>query len=228
MQVPVTNADSEEERNKQFQTAIRAALRSDPDIMMIGEIRDEAAAKLAIASAMTGHPTWTSIHANSALDIFDRLMDMGVHLNKMTSHTVISGLIAQRLVKVLCPHCRETIQGARTKKLRDPEEFERILSFFQNEEAQIYLRGAGCDVCNDGPHGYIGRTLIAEVLETDKEFMRLIRKGDREGAQRHWVEQGGVTLEMHAREKVLAGLIDPFDAEEEIQWTHPDVQESAH
>ena len=226
VQVPVTNADSEEERNKQFQTAIRAALRSDPDIMMIGEIRDISAAKLAIASAMTGHPTWTSIHANSALDIFDRLEDMGIHLNKMTSHTVISGLIAQRLVKVLCPHCRETIDSALKKELREPEEVERILEFFPNDKDKIYLRGEGCDVCNDGQSGYIGRTLIAEVVETDKEFMRLIRLKDREGAVRHWISHGGVTLEMHAREKVLNGLIDPFDAEEEVQWALVDAHAS--
>lgn len=226
VQVPVTNAETEEKRNEQFQTAIRAALRSDPDIMMIGEIRDGAAAKLAIASAMTGHPTWTSIHANSALDIFDRLVDMNIHINKLSSHTVISGLIAQRLVKVLCPNCRETIENAVAKKLRDPDDVKRILEFFPEDKHRIFVRGEGCDECNGGQPGYTGRTLIAEVVETDKEFMRLMRTGDRDGAVRHWISRGGVTMEMHAREKVLEGLIDPFDAEEEVQWTssHDDAQ----
>lgn len=218
-QVPVTNAATEEERAKAFQTTIRAALRSDPDIMMIGEVRDGPAAKLAITGAMTGHPIWTTIHANSAFDIFDRLIDMGLSVNKLASHTVISGLIAQRLVKLICPHCRVPLVSEEAKKARLDEEIERMKSHFERMEDKLYLRGPGCEHCENGQPGYIGRTVIAELIETDEGFMRFIREDDREGAKKYWLDNGGKTLEMHARDKVLQGLIDPFDAEEEVQWT---------
>lgn len=218
-QVPVTNAATEEERAKAFQTTIRAALRSDPDIMMIGEVRDGPAAKLAITGAMTGHPIWTTIHANSAFDIFDRLIDMSLSVNKLASHTVISGLIAQRLVKLICPHCRVPFMSEEAKKARLDEEIERMKSHFERMEDKLFLRGPGCEHCENGQPGYIGRTVIAELIETDEGFMRFIREDDREGAKKYWLDNGGKTLEMHARDKVLQGLIDPFDAEEEVQWT---------
>lgn len=104
VQTPVTNADTEEERGRQFQAAIKSAMRLDPDVIMIGEIRDAASATLAMRAAMTGHQVWTTLHANGAFAIIDRLLDIGIPLEILTDHTIISGLTCQRLVKVLC-HC---------------------------------------------------------------------------------------------------------------------------
>ncbi|EFA7536169.1 DNA-binding protein, partial [Escherichia coli] len=104
-QLPVTNVETEEERGAEYRKAIIAALRSDPDIIMPGEARDAEVISLVFTAAMTGHQVWTSLHANSALAIFDRLKDQGVDDFKLTDPDLLTGLIAQRLVKKLCPDC---------------------------------------------------------------------------------------------------------------------------
>ena len=105
-QIPVTNARTQEERSEAFTQAIAAGLRSDPDVMMIGEIRDAASANLAVEAAVSGHPIFTSLHANTAMDILTRLRNIGVAEYNIFDPTIFSGLVAQRLIRKLCPHCR--------------------------------------------------------------------------------------------------------------------------
>ena len=104
VQTPVTNAESEEERARAFQSAIKAAMRLDPDVMMIGEVRDTPSARLAVQAAMTGHQVWTTLHANGAFQIIDRLVDLGVPAELVCDSGIVTGLTCQRLLKVICPH----------------------------------------------------------------------------------------------------------------------------
>jgi type II secretory ATPase GspE/PulE/Tfp pilus assembly ATPase PilB-like protein len=218
VQTPVVNGGTEEGRALAFQQAIRAAMRLDPDIMMIGEMRDGPSARLAIAAAMTGHQVWTTLHANYAIDIVDRLVDMGVPMERLANPSVVAGLVAQRLVKALCPHCSTGFEGAAQRAwggARD-EDFRRMAAHLGPLTAQARVHGGGCVHCNGS--GYRSRTVLAEIIETSAPFMARLREGDREGALAVWRAQGGLTLADHARAKIADGSIDPFDAEEQVTW----------
>ena len=109
-QMPVTNANTEEEKDEQFTKALSAALRSDPDVMMVGEVRTLSAAQLTFKGALSGHGMWTTLHANSAPAIIPRLRDMGVETFKLSDPELVKGLIGQRLFRKLCPHCRVAVK----------------------------------------------------------------------------------------------------------------------
>ena len=115
-QMPVTNANTEEEKAEQFTKALSAALRSDPDVIMVGEVRALAAAQLTFQGALSGHGMWTTLHANSAPAILMRLRDMGVEPFKLTDPELVKGLVSQRLFRRLCPHCRQSVK----EKLNEP------------------------------------------------------------------------------------------------------------
>lgn len=211
VQTPVTNADDEEERSKAFQKAIRATMRLDPDVIMIGEVRDAPSAKLAIQGAMTGHQVWTTLHANSAFAIISRLVDLGVPLELIADPSIISGLVCQRLLKVLCPQCKISLTDTKAQKRYKPADLDRIMGL--GAINTMYVCGEGCDHCRSS--GTIGRTVVAETVTTEEELMAYIRKGDRLGAINYWKEQmGGISMTDHAISKVLAGMVDPFQAED--------------
>ena len=207
-QTPVANAETEEERSRAFQSAIKAAMRLDPDVIMIGEIRDAPSARLAVQAAMTGHQVWSSVHANSALGILDRIKDLGISTELVCDPTVFTGLICQRLVKVLCPECKVSLVDQQDRyKERD---MRRIMGVTQID--RIFVIGDGCPHCSD--RGTIGRTVVSEIVITDERLMSHLRNNDRMGAINYWrKEQGGKTMLEHTIEKVNAGIIDPFLAE---------------
>lgn len=210
VQTPVTNADTEEERSRAFQTAIKACMRLDPDVIMIGEIRDTPSARLAIQASMTGHQVWTTLHANSALAIIDRLTDLGVSIESLTDHTIITGLICQRLVKLLCPHCK--VKLIETMERYTESQRRRVAAVVPDIEL-VYVTGTGCTHCRNS--GSIDRTVVAETITTDPRMMSFIRNRDRIGAMNYWKqEQSGKTMLGHAIELVLSGRIDPFAAED--------------
>lgn len=212
VQTPVTNADSEEARSKAFQAAIKAAMRLDPDIIMIGEIRDAPSARLAVQSAMTGHQVWATIHANGAFAIIDRLADLGVPHELLCDPTILTGLSCQRLLKVLCPACKLPLKQheARYKE----EDLKRIYKVLANKDS-IYVNGPGCSQCRKT--GTVGRTVCAENIITDDTMMGFLRDRDRQGANKYWSEVlGGVTMLGHAIEKSNDGIVDPFFAEDVV------------
>ena len=211
VQTPVTNAASEQERSQAFQAAIKAAMRIDPDMMMIGEIRDEPSATLAVRAAMTGHQVWSTLHANSAFGILDRLMDLGVPMEMLTDHSIITGLTCQRLVKLLCPHCKVALTEVMNRY--SSGDISRILSVLDVEH--VYVIGEGCEHCRHT--GTMGRTVVAETVITDPTLMTYIRKNDRIKAMRYWKkDQQGKTMLDHAIEKIRAGVIDPLIAEDVV------------
>ena len=139
-QMPVTNANTEEEKDEQFTKALSAALRSDPDVMMVGEVRSLSAAQLTFKGALSGHGVWTTLHANSAPAILMRLRDMGVETFKLLDPELVKGLISQRLFRKLCPHCRVSVK----ERINDlaVQRLKVALGDFGIENT--YLRGPGC------------------------------------------------------------------------------------
>jgi general secretion pathway protein E len=211
VQTPVTNAESEEERARAFQSAIKAAMRLDPDIMMIGEVRDMPSAKLAVQAAMTGHQVWTTLHANGAFQIIDRLVDLGVPVELVCDPAIVTGLTCQRLLKVLCLHCRQPLESVQSQLAAG--DVARVRSVLP--DAALFVRGGGCPHC--GGAGITGRTVVAETILTDDQLMLLMRRGERSVAIDYWRDKlGGLSMLDHAVHKVGSGIVDPFQAEDVV------------
>ncbi len=201
-QMPVVNAMNEEQREEKFTEALAAALRSDPDTLMVGEIRTLAAAQLTVKGALSGHNVWTTLHANSAMAALTRLLDMGVEGFKLKEETMMRGLISMRLFKKLCPDCREPLAD-------HPEHpaYRRVMDAFgELGLRQVFVRGAGCEKC--GRTGTLGRIKAGEIIITNSEFLRLALSGDTDGAVRYWLENmDGRTLKEAAVSLMLQGII---------------------
>lgn len=180
--------------NLTFATALRSILRQDPDIIMIGEIRDSETASIAVQASITGHLVVSTLHTNNATGTLDRMVDMGVERYMLADSVV--GVIAQRLVRKLCPHCRR-------KRLATPEE-KRLMYFSEEETVEIYEPG-GCKLCNDT--GYYGRKGIFEIMEMNEELRRLIAEGsDSKNLIRAAKRNGMRTLRENGTRDVLAGI----------------------
>lgn len=210
-QTPVTNADTPEKRSQAFADAIMGAMRLDPDTIMIGEVRDMASAQMALRAAMTGHQVFLTLHANSGMAIIDRLVDLGLPLCMLADHTIITGLVAQRLVKRLCPHCKlpliEHLDRVSDKFL------DRLKMALGAEWVNVNVTNpSGCEKCQKT--GSSGRTVVAEIIIPDPTFMEHIRHGRKIEARRHWLsEQQGMTFVEHALIKIADGDVDPIEAE---------------
>jgi type II secretory ATPase GspE/PulE/Tfp pilus assembly ATPase PilB-like protein len=201
-QIPVTNANTEEMRENKFTEALASALRSDPDALMVGEIRTLAAAELTVKGALSGHSVWTTLHANSALAALTRLLDMGVESFKLKDETMMRGLVSMRLFRKLCPACRQYLPD-------HPENpaYKRVLDAFgELGLRQTYTRGPGCQEC--GGKGVTGRTKAGEIIITDNRFLGLALDGRTKEAVQYWLEDlGGRTLKESAAELMLKGII---------------------
>ena len=211
-QLPITNVETEAQRGEEYRKAITAALRSDPDIIMPGEARDAEVINLLFTAAMTGHQVWTSLHANNALAIFDRLKDQGVDEFKLTDPELITGLVAQRLVRKLCAQCSITLTEyiASGGEISDTD--RKIISGHETSVRFPNPRAKKC--CRDG---YNGRTILAEVIEPDSKLLRLVAEGKREDAQHYWLTSlHGMALKEHAWLKIISGEICVMDAVNKI------------
>lgn len=201
-QMPVTNAMNEDQREEKFTEALAAALRSDPDTLMVGEIRTLAAAQLTVKGALSGHNVWTTLHANSAFAALTRLLDMGIEGFKLKEETMMRGLVSMRLFKKLCPYCRERL-------IDHPNHpaYRRVMDAFgELGLRQVYIRGAGCEECRGT--GTLGRIKAGEIIIPNSEFLRLALAGETDAAVRYWLENlGGRTLKEAAMELMLQGII---------------------
>ncbi len=201
-QMPVVNAINEEQREEKFTEALAAALRSDPDTLMVGEIRTLSAAQLTVKGALSGHNVWTTLHANSAMGALTRLLDMGVESFKLKDETMMRGLVSMRLFKKLCPYCRERLSDH-----HDHNAYLRVKEALGDLGLnQTFIRGVGCEHCNGS--GTIGRVKAGEIIMTNSEFLNLALSGDTEGATKYWLEKmNGRTLKEAATELMLRGII---------------------
>jgi len=179
-----------------FARGLRAILRQDPDVIMVGEIRDLETAEIAIQASLTGHLVLSTLHTNDAPTAITRLVDMGIEPFLVSSS--LTGVIAQRLIRVLCPQCKEPY-------IPTDEELEEIqVDRYQLQNGHFYRR-SGCQKCADT--GYLGRSGIYEVLLVDDEIQNLILKGaDSNVIRRAAIEKGMTTLRQDGAEKVVAGL----------------------
>ncbi len=207
-QMPVTNANSEDEKDEQFTKALSAALRSDPDILMVGEIRSLSAAQLTFKGALSGHGVWSTLHANSAPAVLTRLRDMGVEPFKLNDPELVKGLVSQRLFRKLCPHCRiqakENLDHLAVKRLRT------ALGDFGVEQA--FLRGPGCKYCDY--RGISGRMVVGEIILPDAMFLELMIGGETRKAIDYWTSDlNGRTMKDAAIERMLRGYIDIEEVE---------------
>lgn len=207
-QMPVTNANSEEEKDEEFNKALSAALRSDPDVMMVGEIRSLSAASLVFKGALSGHSVWTTLHANSAPAIITRLRDMGVQPYMLSDPELMKGLISQRLFRKLCPYCRVSVK----ERMLDPS-FERLRTALGDYGIEnTYIRGPGCKHCRG--KGVIGRMSVPEIIIPDANLLKMLVEGDTKNAIDYWIsELDGRPLREAAIERMLKGLIDLDEVE---------------
>lgn len=177
-----------------FASALRSILRQDPDIIMIGEIRDGETAGIAVQASITGHLVVSTLHTNSAASTVSRLADMGVESYLIADSVV--GIIAQRLVRRLCPKCKN-------KRLANMDELE-VLGFEPDEQIEIY-EPVGCPNCDN--NGYRGRIGVYEIMEVTSDVKRVIAKGgDADQIKDVALKNGMNTLRMSATRYVLQGI----------------------
>ena len=180
--------------NLTFASALRSILRQDPDIIMIGEIRDRETAGIAVQASITGHLVVSTLHTNNAAGTLNRMADMGVERYLIADSVV--GVIAQRLVRKLCPHCR--------KKRLATEEEKRLLKQDTYKEMEIY-EPTGCDLCNHT--GYFGRTGVFEIMEVNEEIRDLIAEGGNSEELENAAKRAGMcTLHDNGIRYVMEGI----------------------
>lgn len=218
IQTPVTyqvNEMDDPEKTISFAwtRAIATAMRMDPDVMMIGEIRDAASAKAAVEAARTGHGVWTTLHAKDVMMLFDRLGELGVDSSALFDASLMSGLINQELVRALCPACKVpwiTVEPTLQKEWLD---YLSLLPGLNREAA--YGRGEGCDACQHS--GLSGRTVVAEILVPDHRFMSILRTEGKEAARAYWINDlNGIPKASHLMRLVNQGRVDPRDAADSL------------
>ena len=206
-QMPVTNANTEE-KNEQFTKALSAALRSDPDVILVGETRSLSTAELTFKGALSGHGVWTTLHANSAPAIVTRLRDMGIQPYLLNDPELVKGLVSQRLFRKLCPNCRQSI-----KTKEGTPEFERLRNALGDYGIEnVYVSGPGCKAC--GYKGFKGRMAVDEIILPDSRFLRLMIDNETAKAIDYWVsELNGRPLKDAAIERMIKGQIDMDEVE---------------
>lgn len=175
-----------------FARGLRAMLRQDPDVVMVGEIRDKETAEIAVQASLTGHLVLSTLHTNTAIGAVTRLMDMGIESFLISSSLL--GLLAQRLVRVLCKHCK-------TPYTPDDKECE-LFSFDKNDRPQLF-HANGCEHCNQ--LGYSGRTGIYELVVIDEEMRTLIHNNAGEQAMTRHARKFGPSIREDGRRKILEG-----------------------
>ncbi|HVT57351.1 MAG TPA: GspE/PulE family protein [Thermoanaerobaculia bacterium] len=192
----ITQIPVNEKKGLTFARGLRSILRHDPDKIMVGEIRDEDTAQIAIQSALTGHLVFTTVHANNVVDVLGRFLNMNVDLYNFVS--ALNCVLAQRLVRKICPHCRRETRASRQlleESGLDPE----VYSDF------VFFEGTGCIECSGT--GFLGRLAVSELLDLSDHIRELILdKRPASEIRRAAKEEGMTFLRESALEKVLRGV----------------------
>lgn len=195
-----------------FARALRSILRQDPDVIMVGEIRDEETARVAVQAALTGHLVLATLHTNDAPGAVARLLDMGIEPYLLSS--ALNGVVGQRLARTVCPNCA-------TKYY--PAENVLLDAGLEDNSTRVFRKGVGCQQCHNS--GFRGRTGIYEVMEVESAIRRLVHRAAATHELRHQLrEQGGLTLR---DEGVLVALTGKTPLEEVLCVTHCEQPEQA-
>lgn len=239
-QMPIAVRSADDDRDAAFSKSIRSALRSDPDRIMIGEIRDSASAVMAITCAQTGHQVWTTVHANGSFAILDRMLALLIGpkyserqaISVLSDPSIVNGLMFQRLAPVLCEKCRipfktapHTLSKMQLESLGAAflEKYQVTTAMGQiNQEAtrkaveeaimdNVYLvNKQGCPHCTNGIKG---RTVVSELVYTTQNILHTVFSRNSISAKRRWNnENRDQTLQANARKLVISGKLDPVHA----------------
>jgi len=183
-----------------FATGLRATMRLDPDVILVGEIRDAETAQISTQAALTGHLVLSSVHANDTVSTIIRMIDLGIEPFLITSALI--GVIAQRMVRRVCPYCSRPAEVATEER----EAYEQEIK----EKRSEFVVGAGCNFC--AGTGYLGRTGIFEVLVVNEAIRRMIIKGaDSDEIRNQAREEGMGSLWHDGMVKVKEGITTPFE-----------------
>ena len=166
-----------------FAQGLRSVLRQDPDVIMVGEMRDKETAEIAMRASLTGHLVFSTIHTNDAVSTIVRLVDMGIPHYLIASS--LEAVVSQRLARMICQECKETYSPSEI-------ELQRLAEFIEPSKGMKLFRGKGCDRC-DGS-GYFGRTAIFEILIMNRTLRDLISSGKDEEAIEEAARKSGMTL----------------------------------
>ncbi|MDD3029181.1 MAG: ATPase, T2SS/T4P/T4SS family [Alphaproteobacteria bacterium] len=238
-QIGCSASVKDDQREKTFVEIMRCALRLDPDIVMLGEVRDLQTAQFAFRLALTGRQVYTTGHVYSALATPKRLRDIGVEPYIVYDHNLVRGMACQRLLRSLCPHCRiswnDAIRdfGPGTRELvrrvraglaimeasRKKANVGRPIKECVVEPDMSHVYFANPEGCSECYRGRAGRTVAAEIIETDAKLMSLLQDNREDEAAAYWLSPAGlngITMLQRGLEKVRAGEVSPDDAEFEL------------
>ncbi|MFA6014060.1 MAG: ATPase, T2SS/T4P/T4SS family [Gallionellaceae bacterium] len=193
--IPLIRQNSVNEAAKlDFASGIRSLMRQDPDIILVGEIRDHPTAEMAFRAAMTGHQVYSTLHTNSAIGAIPRLLDIGIQPDIMAGNII--GVVAQRLIRILCPACKASYQ---------PDNAEReIVGLNPHDDTKLF-RAIGCLQCNQ--QGYKGRRAIMEIFKIDNDIDDLIsRRASIRDLKNAAVEKGFRPLAQDGIRRIVQGL----------------------
>jgi general secretion pathway protein E len=183
-----------------FATGLRASMRLDPDVILVGEIRDSETAQIAIQASLTGHLVLSSVHANDSVSVVFRMIDLGVEPFLLASAVV--GVVAQRMVRRVCPYCSRPTTVSPDEQLAFEQEM--------NEKRLEFLVGAGCNFCANT--GYLGRTGIFEVMVMSEPLRRMILGGaDADTMRAQADKEGMISLWHDGMRKVKEGMTTPYE-----------------
>ena len=190
VQIPVN-----EKKGLTFARGLRSILRHDPDKIMVGEIRDNETAQIAIQSALTGHLVFTTVHANNAFDVISRFVNMGIERFNFVSS--LSCILAQRLVRAICPYCKVPVQA-------DPDLCRDSGIDYERAQHYTFYEGKGCHECNG--LGFKGRRAITEFLDVTESIKEMILMERTSSEIRNAAfAQGMTTMRQDAVQKVIRG-----------------------
>lgn len=183
-----------------FASGLRSIVRLDPDVILVGEIRDSETSQIAIQSALTGHLVLSSVHANDTVGVLFRLIDLDVEPFLICSGVI--GIVAQRMVRRVCPHCARKVTAPVTEQIAYRREM--------NEERTEFLYGAGCEACVYT--GYLGRTGIFEILTmTDKIKQMVVNRATSAEIRAQAIKDGMVSIGHDGMLKAKAGVTTPYE-----------------
>ncbi|MBA3661308.1 MAG: Flp pilus assembly complex ATPase component TadA [Gammaproteobacteria bacterium] len=214
-QVPVNT----EKEDRSFASMGRAALRMDPDVIILGEMRDEDTAHVMVRASITGHLVLTTVHTNRATAIVTRLVDMGISPVLLSDSSVLRCLMCQRLVAKVCQGCAIPLRSS-PKHQPYLANWEAVLGAEILDRAKA--RGNGCAACNRSGVG--GRLVVAEVIWVDEEGRQFIQKCDTLNWEKYLKANGWMDFRDRAIDLIQQGLCDPFDAEKVVGPINPATQ----
>jgi len=184
-----------------FATGLRAFLRQDPNIILVGEIRDKETTELAIQASLTGHLVFSTLHTSSAAGALPRLIDMGAETFLLAS--TMNAIMGQRIARKICAHCKTTYVPPKELVLELRKTLGSLMTA-KDEDVKLF-KGQGCDYC--GHSGFLGRVGIYEVLVVSEKISKLIlERSDSNTLEKQAVEEGMITMKQDGYLKVLEGV----------------------